>query len=272
MHKKMCLKLYLLPLRVITIITIITFITGQISRAALSDKIVPGDSVSSSRPSNVSIDYNSGKVVKKYSGNTKKQVFFIQDIHCNYNAQKKIAMIIASLHKNHQVRLVGLEGAYGSVKPTLLAAIPDEKIRLKTLDYLLREGVITGAELCAASAYSDYVLAGVENKTFYEQNYHQFTNTLTGQEDSIRLIEQLQETLDLIKEVIYHAEITEINQKYASFQQGTLDVSVFLKILIEQATAININWHEYQNIVLLKEFYDHAGSISAEQIQRECEN
>ena len=73
-------------------------------------------------------------------------VFHIQDAHCNYDAQNKIAEIIGYLNEKYGVETVNLEGGAGDYDFSLFEAAPDAAIKAKATDTLVKSGLITGAE------------------------------------------------------------------------------------------------------------------------------
>ncbi|MCK5218884.1 hypothetical protein KAR10_05145, partial [bacterium] len=55
-----------------------------------------------------------GSITQGFQGN-QKTIVCIQDLHCNYEVQKNIAGIIQHLVRKHGLRLIGEEGASGTV-------------------------------------------------------------------------------------------------------------------------------------------------------------
>ncbi len=73
-------------------------------------------------------------------------VIHIQDAHCNYDAQRRIADIIEYLRSNYGVNTINLEGGEGAYDFAEFTDIQDKIVREKVSDYFLRQGLVSGSE------------------------------------------------------------------------------------------------------------------------------
>ena len=101
-------------------------------------------------------------------------VIHIQDAHGLYEAQKNAASILSllkgSLSKD-QPLFVGIEGAWGRIRPDTLSVYPDESVRRASAENLLRLGEITGEEYLVITEGADQLeIHGVEDKAVYLAN------------------------------------------------------------------------------------------------------
>ncbi|NTV53133.1 MAG: hypothetical protein HGA76_09005, partial [Candidatus Firestonebacteria bacterium] len=118
-------------IKVITIITSLSFIFPYMTWA-----FEPGAySISLAKPLSVvyegkSVDLPAklGSVEKAFQGQN-KLIIHIQDLHCNYEVQKNIAGMIHLLAKEHGLKLVGEEGAFGTEDIDPIRSFPIAEIR-----------------------------------------------------------------------------------------------------------------------------------------------
>lgn len=75
-----------------------------------------------------------------------KLIIHIQDAHCNYNAHKAIYNILDYLNKTYSIDSINLEGGEGAYDFSGFFAIKDDSLRNKVIDYLIKEGELSGAE------------------------------------------------------------------------------------------------------------------------------
>ena len=99
-----------------------------------------------------------------------KVIYHIQDAHCNYFAQKKIAHIISYLNREYGINTVNLEGGSGLYDHSLFKNISSEKIREKVSDYFVMQGILSGAEYYAVNNEWKVNLWGIEDVALYKKN------------------------------------------------------------------------------------------------------
>src|SRR6185437_9118793 len=123
------------------------------------------------------VDYfNAPPPAMKRDGESQKQplIVLIQDLHAHYGVQKNIAGLLdfldARLSPIHRFSgssvppfALAVEGAGGPVDTSVIAAPVDPTIKRQALDYLMREGELTGTEDFAAEKGLSKLLVGVED-------------------------------------------------------------------------------------------------------------
>lgn len=178
-------------------------------------------------------------------------VIQIQDAHCNYGAQKKIADIIAYINENYGISSINLEGGAGKYDLAVFTDIPDKRVREKTADYFVKEGLINGAEYFAINNPDKAVLLGIEDPKLYVENLKVYRNSLLYKEDVESSLKSLSYILTNLKIKIYSRELLEFDIKYSQFKADNMEFKDYLAYLLGEAKAKSIDIKPYNNISLL---------------------
>src|SRR3989338_3051056 len=168
-------------IRIIALILVVTFIHQDLVWAQGGTPIWskgPNGSFALKTPVNV----NGGIAVPKdvavtkevYTAGGDKTIINIQDAHASLGAQEAIVSILDSLVTNYDLKLVAIEGSTGYIYTSLLKTFPDENIRKKTAETLMKEGKMSAGEFFAITSGKKIALYGIEDKPLYEENVEQF--------------------------------------------------------------------------------------------------
>ncbi len=111
-----------------------------------------------------------GVVTRDVQNGEDRLVVHIQDAHTKLDSQKSIASLLDYLASNFDLGLVSMEGASGDLDASLISAFPDETVRQKTAEFLLKEGKIGAAEFYSMIGARDVRLYGAEDVNLYEKN------------------------------------------------------------------------------------------------------
>ncbi len=174
-----------------------------------------------------------GRITQCFQGRN-KTIILIQDLHCHYEVQKKIAGIIQYFVKNHGLNLVGEEGANGTVDTSQMRSFPIGKIRQEVSGDFLRQGKLTGAEFYAATGERKIDLMGIETPALYdasEQIVRSFLNS-----ESMGYCMDLREAMDSLKAYVYSPALSTFDQSRTDYRNGKLDVLGYAKQLKKQAS------------------------------------
>ena len=186
-----------------------------------------------------------GAIHKGFQGQ-EKMVVHIQDLHCNYEVQKNIAAMIHHLAKEHDLRLVGEEGAFHTVNTTKLSTFPVKKVREEVSDYFVKQGKLAGAEFYAATGEYPIQLEGIETPALYtasEKAVHSFLN-----QESLGYCYDLREILDELKDSIYHPELKQFDAQRVAFRQGDTELLKYCAHLHQTAQKLKVNLTPYFNL------------------------
>ncbi|KJJ84488.1 conserved hypothetical protein, membrane [Candidatus Omnitrophus magneticus] len=194
-----------------------------------------------------------GRVKDSYKSNSGRIIIHIQDAHCNYAAQRKIAEIIECLNKEYGVDTVNLEGGAKDYDLSVFAKISDRTNRDKTADYFIKEGLVNGAEYFAINNPEKATLWGIEDTGLYLKNLNVYRESLKHKDEIDKHLNALTHILTNLKSKIYSQELLELDNKYSQYKANSLEFKDYLAYLIQSAKQKSINVKAFPNIYLLSQ-------------------
>ncbi len=150
-----------------------------------------------------SIPTHIGLVKDSFQGASRETIINIKDIHDNFSAQQSIAALLDNLLNNYQIKIIGTEGAEGPVDVSILSAFPDESIRQKVGQRLMREGTLSAGELVAALRKEPVGLYGMDKRSLYDDNLVNFQKVLRDQKSNSDMTESFLAELRRLEEAVY---------------------------------------------------------------------
>ncbi|MFA6321208.1 MAG: hypothetical protein WCY36_05050, partial [Candidatus Omnitrophota bacterium] len=206
-----------------------------------------------------------GQIRDSFKAGSDKIVVHIQDAHCNYAAQKKIAEIIEYLSKEHGIRDINLEGGAQEYDLSVFTDIYDKDIRKKTADYFVREGLVNGAEYFAINNPENAALWGIEDTSLYLDNLNIYRNSLKNKDEVDRHIGALNNILNNLKSKIYSKELFDFDTKYSQHKDGTIEFKDYLAYLLQTAKEKLIDIKASTNIYLLSQTLSEEENVDFEK-------
>jgi hypothetical protein len=213
-----------------------------------------------------------GHIKDQYKAtNPNKTIIHIQDAHCNYAAQRRIAEIVEYLNKEYGISIINLEGGARDYDLSVFTGIRDMSIREKTADYFVKEGLVNGAEYFAINNPGKISLWGIEDTKLYVDNLRVYRDSLKYKAEVDRHLKTLEHILNNLKIKIYSPELLELDTKYSQYKANTLKFKDYLAYLIKAANNRNIDVRGFKNIRLLNQALEAEGKIDFKQanIQRD---
>ncbi|MFH1395049.1 MAG: hypothetical protein ABIH09_02720, partial [Candidatus Omnitrophota bacterium] len=198
-----------------------------------------------------SIPAHLGEILYSYQGESNKFVIHLQDAHCNYFAQHKIADILDYLNKEYGLSIVNLEGGVKEYDLRAFTSITGKDIRREVADYFVKKGEINGAEFYAINNPEKVTLWGVEDKDLYLKNLQVYRDSLKYKDQVDGFLKVLSYILNNLKRGIYSQELLKIDMAYNAYKSGNMDFRDYLEFLIGKAREKNIEVKNFSNIYLL---------------------
>ncbi|MFH1093108.1 MAG: hypothetical protein V1739_03000, partial [Candidatus Omnitrophota bacterium] len=195
-----------------------------------------------------------------------KLIINIQDLHCNYKAQKNIAAIIDHIIKTYGLRLISVEGGSGKIDTTFYKELPDEKIKEQVADYFLREARINGTEYFAITTDRDIVLYGAEDEKYYDKNLDAFLRALPSRERILEGITVLENDLNILKGKIYNKKLRELDDHIVAYDNGELNFEDYIVYISNLYKQENLK-KEFKIVEQLVESIEIKNTISLEKAE-----
>jgi soluble cytochrome b562 len=210
-----------------------------------------------------------GTIQQKFQGSG-KTVVCIQDLHCNYEVQKNIANIIRYMSENHGLKLMGEEGAFGTVNLEVLRGFPLAHVREEISDYFVKQGKLTGAELFAAVNPAPIRLEGVESQDLYEASYTTIRSFLTA--ESQGYVSDLRDMLESLKPGLYTPGLIRFDDSGKAFRKGSLDLFHYVSVLKTYAAKLRVDTRELESFNrFVRQGQASAGEAGQDALYRELD-
>lgn len=220
-------------------------------------------------PDNIAIPESLGTVKYSWSSSRKlstmdqglSTIIHIQDAHCNYYAQKRIAQILAYLNDKYGVDTINLEGGAKDYDLSIFTAIADKAKRERISDHFVKEGFVNGAEYYAINNPDKVKLWGIEDVGLYIENLKTYRNSLGHKEEVDKYIGSLNHILANLKRNIYSKELLELDTKYNEYKTEKIQFKDYLTYLVKIADQRAINVKQLSSLYLLKQAVAEEESI-----------
>ncbi|MFH1383378.1 MAG: ARMT1-like domain-containing protein, partial [Candidatus Omnitrophota bacterium] len=176
------------------------------------------------------------------------RVVFIDDAHCNYEVQKKIASILKVLHAREKNITVGVEGAFGRIDTTLFSTYPDQTTKEKVFDTYVKEGTISGVELFSLLSHNASPVVGLEEKELYRLEFQAYLDAMTAGTSSMSAIDDLIEKVHRLKSLVYSKDLYRIEKMRDAMRTGAIDTLTYIESLLSWCLTNPIDIHAWPSI------------------------
>ncbi len=161
--------------KLFTLFLLLCYSLAFVARDAVCAALEPVHAASFNDHSS-SVPLSLGRVTALNNSGSELVVVGIQDIHCHAQVQRSIAGILAFLDKEYRLDRVFVEGASGAVDMSWLERLGEQPEGKKTIESLVEQGKLTGAEFFALQSGRQGILNGLENETLYRENFERLVN------------------------------------------------------------------------------------------------
>lgn len=195
-----------------------------------------------------------GHINDRYTASASdKIIVHIQDAHCTYAAQRRIADIIEYLNDRYGIDTINLEGGTKDYDLSVFTSIKDKAIREKTADYFMNRGLVNGAEYFAINNPEKVKLWGIEDTCLYIDNLRVYRESLNNKDETDRHLKALGYILSNLKAKIYSQELLDLDSKYSQYKSGAIAFKDYLSYIILVAKQKAIDIKTFMNISLLSQ-------------------
>ncbi len=194
-----------------------------------------------------------GTIREVHKADPNRVIVHIQDAHCNYECQNKIADILDLLVREYDLKAAGIEGAWERLQTELFSTFPEDTIRYQASDYLLREGRLSGPEALVIQKGMEYPLElyGIEQQELYENNLSAFQTALPFKKDATGYFSLLSRHLGQLKDRLYNDELSRIDAGRLAFDLEVSNINEYILFLADKAAELKVNTKKYDNFTQL---------------------
>ncbi len=175
-------------------------------------------------------------------------IIYIQDAHCNYEAQKNMSQILDYLIKKHHLKLIMVEGGSGDVNLAFLRTFADQKAREEVADKYLKAGKISGEEYLNIISDYDMDLYGVEDEELYDAHMDAFWKIDAIKEEGLSYLNDVSNIIKNLKPFIYNAELKQLDEQKKSYGDKTVSLAEYCQFLKDMAEKKNIDFSNYTQL------------------------
>ena len=200
---------------------------------------------------------------------TGKIIIHIQDAHCNYEAQKNMAGVLEYLVKEHNLKLIMVEGGSGNVNLSFLRAYSDEKARVEVADKYLKAGKISGEEYLDIVSDYNLDLYGIEDEALYDAHLASFEKVDSIKEEGLRYLEGLANIIKNLKPYIYTEELRQLEKKSSDYADKVVSLAEYCQYLKEIAYKKGLNLNEFPHLTAFSETARLEKEIDFQQAESE---
>ncbi len=258
------MKTYRIPNSIVAFMAaVVLSFTGLIPTHAAEKTSKPSIDVSKVRVPEV---YGTIKEVRKGGD---KVIFYLQDAHCNFEAQQNNARILQDLMNQFGIDTVGIEGDAGPVDLSDLAAYPDKEALEDTATYFMSQGRIRGPEFVAITGGKPFALIGLEDKALIEANRDTLKQFVPNQSQAVAEVNKLRTVMGSVADKVFSADLKAIADKIAAYRAGKIKFTEYAQALRDAASKSGVDISAHKNFDLQGKSFDMEGKIDFDAVENE---
>lgn len=196
-------------------------------------------------PYNISVPEQFGQIEEVFQGDaTSPLIVHVQNVHANYEAQVNIKNILNHLVNQYQFSLIQLEGAVSKLDPTILQPSYLKEANLKLVDFLMRDGRITGADAFAVETDKSVEMYGIEDYSLYMENLKMFKIIYKHQEDLKPYFDEIHRLILTVGPKLLNPESLDFTRKTEEFSTDKIDLMdylIYMNKLSEKLKLASLN-------------------------------
>ncbi len=209
-----------------------------------------------------------GTIKEVHKGND-NVIFYLQDAHCNVEAQQNNSRIVQDLMAQFGVDTVCVEGFAGPSKTKELAAFPDKQSMADVATYFMNEGRISGIEHLAITGDRPFTLIGLEDESLYNQNRESLRECAAFQKTAAGEIRELEKCLNQIADKTYSDDLKALCAKVADYRAGKIKFTEFAQAMRDAAAKHGVDISASANFALQGKSFEMEGKINFDAVEDE---
>jgi hypothetical protein len=185
-----------------------------------------------------------GSVVESRPGSAEGMplALLIEDAHGIYGAQKNAASILRQIEsapdRKKTPLLVCVEGAWDRVNPEWLGALPEDAVKSRTAEILLRQGVLQGEEyLSVVLGPGRIEIQGVEDREVYLANLKSRTILEADRKKLLARLSALESRMQAVKRADYGRKLLELDAASRQFEDQKIALKDYVRYLMPLVPA-----------------------------------
>lgn len=190
-----------------------------------------------------------------------KTVFYIEDLHCNYEVQKNIAAIIGHLARHYHLKLVGQEGAFAPIDTGIIQRFPLAELKEEVSEFLLRQGRMTGAELASIRNDSPLQLEGIDDPGLFQASQTQIKDIVNN--ENLGCLADFRTALETLEPYVYNPNLQALARLKRQYREGHLPLPDYGRSLLAQARRLGLALDAYMD---LEQYEQHPSDVDPDRL------
>ncbi len=211
---------------------------------------------------------NQNFTVNYFNGTSDNIVMLVQDLHCHYDTQNKIAQLLQSISQNVHFNKIYAEGLSENVNDNFIKNLP-ENIKVPLIESLFKENRISGAEYFFLKTDKNTPVYALEDEKLYKDNGERLAYILSTQREVGKIIRGMEHEIKDLR----RNKLTNANKKLFSvllkYENGKINQRGYYKYLYGQAEKLKISFDNYPNFI---KFANLPESINYKKANKELKN
>ncbi|MCL1971453.1 MAG: hypothetical protein FWG57_00470, partial [Endomicrobia bacterium] len=212
-------------------------------------------------------DINKEFTVNAYNTSAQNIVFLIQDLHCHYNVQNKIASFLENISAQPSFNKIHIEGAAQNIETSFIKNLPDD-IKTVLVKDLFSQGKISGAEYFFLMSKEKIPLYGLEDKDLYDGNAVRLEYILATQEKVGQIMAEIEKSLKAAQRKTLNNSGKKMLSMFKKYENGQVSQQRFYSYIVKQAEKSGIDAEKY---ALIKNIGSLPKKINYGKIQKDLQ-
>ena len=201
-----------------------------------------------------------------------KTILYIQDIHSNFEAQLNISRMLNKLIADTGLKLIMVEGAWGSVSLSHLRADATRERRQAVAEEYLKTGMISGEEYLDIAYDHEIELEGIDDERLHGEN----TTTLFKIQDiratALEELLNIKTSLYELQRTIYSHQILQLERLDLDYRAAKTSPKDFYIQLHDIAKKVGEDFIDFQHFCKFVEAIGMEQNIDFTLVERERES
>ncbi|HOX54472.1 MAG TPA: hypothetical protein PLC32_03390 [Candidatus Omnitrophota bacterium] len=220
---------------------------------------------------NINPDYGMVKEEfgSSYSDGT-KTIIYIQDAHCNYEAQKNIANILEHLIKEQGIKMVFVEGGSKDSTLSYLRGYGSKEALKSIAEKQLKEGKISGEEYLNLTSDLNFEIYGIEDTGLYNEQRDAFLKIDGYKAELLKFADSLQGALEQLKQKVYSSELRDLEANRKAFEKDQIQLVSYIDYLNNLCQKYRVTSSYYSAFSNLADVISREKTIDYNSIGKEA--
>jgi hypothetical protein len=180
------------------------------------------------------IPLKNGTVRETHAGGS-QNVFIIQDIHLNYEAQRNIAAILQNLIDKKSIDLVAVEGAFEKFDFSEFRAYKNKARSQDVADYFLEQGKIGAPSYVGVTSQSDIPpFVGIDDPKSYEANVNAYLDSRSVRPAAQKALSDYGRELIASSKAAFSAPLRGFDRWVSAYESGQIGAAAYVRYGLTQ--------------------------------------